>query len=143
MADPRKTTDNEGIGFRAQTFKYDNSIVFDRTKKGCSAQAEAELAVTMTGDEQVGLVGDAERVTGKLLSADSDGFCTVQIEGGCTLKGGTGAALTNGKRIVGALLAGAKGYIRDAAATAAEDAVAGHEIQNDAVSTAVKVMLGR
>jgi hypothetical protein len=143
MSDPRKIVDNEGIGFRAETFKFDSSIVYDITKKGGSVQAENGLAVTTNGNGQVGLVGDAERVLGKLIGTEQDGFCTVQIEGGCTLPGGTGAALTAGSRIVGALLAGAKGYIRNAAATDAEEAVSAHEIFDASVSTAVKVNLGR
>ena len=142
MGDPRKTTDNELIGYRGQTFKFDNSIVYDAAQGGGAAQVG--LAVTMTGDEQVGLVGDAERVVGKLITVDKDGFCTVQIEGGCTLPAGDGATVTNGNKIVGDLgVGGAKGYIRNAAVTAAENATGAHEIQNDAVATAVKVMLGR
>lgn len=143
MADPRKIVDNEGIGFRAETYKFDSSIVYDITKKGGSAQAEAGLAVTINGNGQVGLVADAERVLGKLIGTEQDGFCTVQIEGGCTLPGGTGATLTPGSKIVGALLGAAKGYIRTAAASAAEDAVSAHEIFDASVSTAVKVNLGR
>lgn len=140
MSDPRKTTDYEGIDYRGESFAYDSSIVYDITKAGGSVQVG--LAVTMTGNRQVGLVGDAEAVTGKLIGVEQDGFCTVQTEGGCTLPGGTAAALTAGSKIVGALLVAAKGYIRNAAASAAEDAVSDHEIRDASVSTAVKVMLG-
>jgi hypothetical protein len=139
MSDPRKTTDYEGIDFLAETFAFDSSIIYDITKAGGSVHVG--LAVTMTGNRQVGLVDDAQAVLGKLLTVDQDGFCTVQTEGGCTLPGGTAAALTAGSKIVGALLGAAKGYIRNAAATLAEEAVADNEIRDASVSTAVKVML--
>jgi hypothetical protein len=141
MADPRKTTDYEGIDYIGETFAFDNTIVFDKTKAGGSVSVG--LAVTETGNRQVGLVADAQRVLGRLQSVDADGFCTVQTGGGCALPGGTGAALTAGSRIVGALLVAAKGYIRNAAATAAEDLVAAHDIRDASVSTAVKVMLAK
>lgn len=140
MADPRKDASYEGIGYRGETFKHDNTIVFDKTKVGGSEQVG--LAVTMNAADQVTLVADAQRVAGRLQSVEGDGFCTVQTEGGCELKGGTGATLTPGSRIVGALLVAAKGYIRTAAATAAENAVAEHEIRDAADATKVMVMLG-
>lgn len=139
MADPRKSADFEGIGYRGETFSYDGTIVFDKTKTAGSAQVG--LAVTMTGNRQVGLVADAQRIRGRLQSVEGDSFCTVQVLGGCDLPAGTGAALTAGSRIVGALLVAAKGYIRNAAATAAEDLVSAHEIRDPSVTTAVKVML--
>jgi hypothetical protein len=141
MADPRKDADYEGIGYKGETFKYDNTIVFDKTKMGNSAQVG--LTVTTTGNKQVGLIEDAQRVAGKLILVEGDGFCTVQTEGGCELPAGDAATVTAGSKIVGALgAAGAKGYIRNAAATAAEDAVAEHEIRDAADTTKVKVMLG-
>lgn len=140
MADPRKDVSFEGIGYRGECFKYDNTIVFDKTKIGGAAQVG--LAVTMNATDQVTLVADAQRVAGRLQSVEADGFCTVQTEGGCELKGGTGATLTPGSKIVGALLGAEKGYIRTAAATAAEDAVAEHEIRDAADTTKVMVMLG-
>ena len=103
MPDPRAAVSYEGISPVIVTVKHDNTIVFDRTKAGNSAQVG--LAVTLTGqtDDTVTLVGNAERVFGKLLNVGPDGFCAVQIAGGMTLPGGDTATLTVGTRIMGDL----------------------------------------
>jgi len=112
MADPRAAVSFEGISPVIATFKHDNTIVYDRTKDGNSAQVG--LAVTLsTTDDTVTLVGNAERVLGKLLSVGPDGYCSVQISGGMTLPGGDAATLTIGTRIMGDLgLAAAEGYVQ-------------------------------
>jgi|SRR6185503_5786572 len=138
MADPR-VIDFEGIDEAFATFKFDSSIVYDKTKVGGAAQVG--LAVTLSDDGIVGLVADGEAVAGKLVQVEPD-VCNVQIEGGMTLPAGTGATLTNNKKIVGALLIAAKGYIREAASgTAAELVLARGRIIDNSVTNAVKVIL--
>src|SRR3990172_12911660 len=112
MADPRAAVSFEGISPVIATFKHDSTIVYDRTQDGNSAQIG--LAVTLsTTDDTVTLVGDGERVLGKLLSVGPDGFCAVQIGGGMTLPGGAGATLTIGTKVMGDLgAAAAEGYIQ-------------------------------
>lgn len=138
MADPRNAVNNIAK-YRAQTFAYDNTIVYDATKAGGSAQVG--LAVTQEGSETVSLVGDGEEVEGKLIKVEPD-FCVVQVEGEMTLPGGTSATLTEGSKIVGDLLVSAEGYIQSAAAgTAAHHVVSRGTIVNSAVTTAVVVRL--
>lgn len=137
MADAR-VIDFEGIGSQYATFKFDSTIVYDKTKTGGAAQVG--LAVTLVDDGTVALVADAGGVKGKLIQVEPD-VCNVQVDGGMTLPGGTGASLTNGKKIVGALLIAAKGYVREVGASDAELAVARGEIIDNSVTTAIKVML--
>lgn len=130
----------DDIGFRAVTFKFDGSIVVNALT---GASAQIGLAVALKSADTVGLAIDAETITGKLIAADSDGFCTVQVEGFTTLPSGTGAVLPFGYPIVGCLLVAAAGYIRGAVATVpAELAKGHHKIINFADLTAVVVHLG-
>ena len=144
MADARAVFDVKGIDSVVLTFAYDSSITFDKTQNGNSAAAAAGLAVTLTGDHQVGLTQDADAVLGQLLRVDFDGFCSVQVQGGVYLPAGNAATVTAGSRIVGALgPSSARGYIRNvAAATLAEVAKGAHKIMDASVSTAVQVVLG-
>lgn len=137
----RHDVDFEGVDPVVLTFKYDGTITFDATLEGRSAQAGR--AVSLTGQRTVGLAGANAPIKGKLLLVSDDGFCSVQIGGGCSLPGGTGAALTPGRKIVGAQLGGVDGYIKEAdPATLAQVAAARHEIV-DATDTAnVQVLLG-
>ena len=133
MADPRDTVEYEGLHAKHATFKIDNStITYDKTKTNGSAQVG--LAVTFSADRTIQLVGDGEAVLGKLISVEADDKANVQIRGMTTLKGGTSATLTRGKKIVGDLLVAAEGYVREVAeGTAAELAVArGYIIDDDA-----------
>lgn len=141
MADPRDIVDFEGIGADYVTVEHDGTIVYDRDEEGGSAQVG--LAVTVNDDDTISLVGDGERVFGKLITVEPDGKATVQYRGGMTLPGGDGATLTVGQPIVGDLNASAaEGYIRMAAsATAAEAMNARGTIMNNNTTTAVKVIL--
>jgi hypothetical protein len=141
MADPRAAVSHEGIGYEAETFPHDNTIVYDADEANGSAQVG--LAVTMEGSETVSLVGDGENVLGKLINVDSDGFCVVQTKGNMTLPGGSGATLTEGSKIVGDLgAASAEGYIRIAASgTATELVVARGIILDSSDATAVVVKM--
>lgn len=120
MADPREDVRFEGIGYEAESFLHDNTIVYDPLVAGGAAQVG--LAVTTEADRQVSLVGDGERVTGKLVKVEPGGIAVVQTGGHMTLPGGDGATLTIGEQIVGDLgAAAAEGYIRAVATgTAAE-----------------------
>jgi hypothetical protein len=110
MANPRAVLDFTDIGTEYVTLKYDSSIVFDATLPGnCAAIGRV---VTLTGDQTVGLAADAQKIFGQLANVDKDGMCTVCFEGFILVGGGTAAALTIGAPAVGALLAGAKGYVR-------------------------------
>jgi hypothetical protein len=142
MSDLRAAVVVDGINGEYATLAIDNStITYDATKVGGSAQVG--LAVTFSGVNTVGLVGDGEAVVGKLLKAESDNFALVQIGGGMTLPGGTSATLTVGKKIVGDLLVAAEGYIREVAtATAAELGVArGFIVDGTTDTAAVAVIL--
>lgn len=141
MADPRAAVSLEGVGYEAETFAHDNTIVYSATQLNGSAQVG--LAVTREGSQTVSLVGDGENVAGKLIKVESDGFCVVQTGGHVTLPGGEGATLTEGRPIVGDLGVGAvEGYIRIAASgTAAELLVARGTIDNSLDPTAVVVRL--
>lgn len=138
MADPRDTVEYEGIGSLTATYKIDaTTITYDATQEGGSAQVN--LAVTLSADRTIGLVGDGEMVLGKLLLVESDNKATVQTHGYMTLPGGTGATLTRGAKIVGDLLVAAEGYVRAAASgTAAELLVArGFIVDDDATNPIV------
>lgn len=141
MADPRLDTRFEEIGAVFATFKIDDStITYSATETNGSAQVG--LAVTFSDDETVQLVGDGEAVIGKLINVTADDYCTVQIAGMMTLPAGSGASLTNGKKIVGDLSTAAEGYIREVATgTAAELGVARGFIVDNSTTTAVVVWL--
>ncbi len=111
MADPRKIVNFDGIDAVYATFKIDNStITYDSTKT--DGTASVGLAVTLSADGTVALTAAGDAVIGKLISVEADNFATVQIGGICTLPGGSGATLTRGEKIMGALgAASAKGYI--------------------------------
>lgn len=141
MADPRAAVSYEGIGYEAETFEHDNTIVYDSTQENGSEQVG--LAVTLEGSQTVSLVGDGENVLGRLVKVEQDGFCVVQTGGFMELPGGSGASLTEGKKIVGDLgAASAEGYIREVnTATAAELGVARGQIVDSSDATAVVVRL--
>lgn len=142
MADPRLDVNFVNIGYRAETFKIDNStITYSATEDNGSAQVG--LAVTLSAAETVALAADAEPIVGKLISVTADNYCTVQTKGYCTLPGGTSATLTLGSAIVGDLLVAAKGYIRSSdGATAAEIIGQTGKIIDAGTTTAVVVDLG-
>jgi hypothetical protein len=108
MADPRKDTRYTGIDSMPLPYKYDGSIVFDRTKPGGSVQSG--LAVKITGLNTVGLTTDGSRIEGKIETVESDGFCTVNTQGGMSLP--AAGAIANESQLVGA----ANGQVRAAAA---------------------------
>lgn len=112
MADPRDGVVFDGIGYEAETFSHDGTIVYDATKANGSAQVG--LAVTLAAAKTAGLVGDGEFVLGKLIKVELGGKCVVQTGGHMELPGGDGASLTPGKKIVGDLGVGsAEGYVRE------------------------------
>lgn len=141
MADPRDVLSSTGTLQVLRPFKHDNTIVYNKAVAGGSAQVG--LAVTINADDTVSLVGDGERVAGKLIAVENGGVCVVQTHGPMTLPGGSGATLTVGGRIVGDLGASsAEGYIRLADNTVlAEAFTARGVIENNDVTTAVKVEL--
>lgn len=142
MASGRAQVSVDGIGYDAVTQKIDAStIVFDATKvNGC---ASVGLAVTLSADDTVALCADGDAIAGKLIKVESDGFCTVQVSGFCTLPGGASATLTRLTTFVGALGASsARGYIRSAASgTAAELIKARGQIWNASDATNVVIKL--
>lgn len=140
MADPREAVRLTGIGYEAETFAHDATIVYDITEVGGSEQVG--LAVTHEGSQTVSLVGDGENVAGKLVKVEPGGFCVVQTGGIMELPGGDSATLTEGSKIVGDLgAAAAEGYIRVVAASDAELAVARGQILDSSDPTAVVVRL--
>lgn len=141
MADPRLTILNEGVEPRYRTYLIDGStITFSASTAGGSAQVG--LAVKFSAADTVALTTDGSEVIGKLVNVEANSVCRVQVGGPMSLAAGTGASLTRGKKIVGALLSSAAGYIREVATgTAAELGVARGFITNAAVTTAVQVDL--
>lgn len=139
MADPR-AANSFLLGpheFEIATFAYDSTIVYDADEVGGSAQVG--LAVSIESSNVVTLVGAGENVLGKLLSVDSDGFCSVQHRGFMTLPGGDSATLTAGSKIVGALNpSSAEGYIKVATT---EHTVSRGMILDSSTATAVVVLL--
>lgn len=136
MADPRATPSLVGIGYEAETFAHDDTIVYSSTVAYGSAQVG--LAVTLESNSVVSLVGDGENVLGRLRSVESDGLCVVQTGGIMTLPGGTAATLTVGLKIVGDLLVAAEGYIQ---AVSTQDTVSRGMIIDSSTATAVVVRL--
>lgn len=143
LTDPRNLVNNAESGARRKTYKIDNStIVYDSTKAGGAATTMIGKAVTFSAANTVALCADGDAVVGKLIEVESDNKCAVQTNGNMTLPGGTAATLTRGKKIVGALLVAAKGYVREVAtATAAELGVARGYIEDATDTTAVVVDL--
>jgi len=144
MADPRNIVLHTDNGAEYETFIIDNStITYDGTLADGAATTMIGKAVTLSADDTVALCADGDAIVGKLISVESDLKANVQIEGYMTLPGGSGATLTRGKKIVGALgAASAKGYIREVATgTAAELGVARGQIWNNGTTTAVGVSL--
>jgi hypothetical protein len=145
MANPRNTVAYEDIkpnGASDVGYIVDAStITYSATALNGSAQVG--LAVTFSGNNTIALTADGDFVLGKLMSVESDGKARVQELGHMTLPGGSGATLTRGKSIVGALGASsAKGYIREVATgTAAELGKARGFIHDAADTTAVGVAL--
>ena len=142
MADNRLDVRFDNIRYNAETFKIDNStITYSATSANGSAQVG--LAVTQSAGDTVALVADGEAVVGKLIKVTKDNYCVVQTHGYMTLPGGTGASLTQNKKIVGDLLVAAKGYIREVAtATAAELGLQRGRIVDATDTTAVVVDMG-
>ena len=137
MADPREDTNHLGIGYNAETYGHDDTIVYDATKVGGSAQVG--LAVTLESSDVVSLVGDGEEVEGRLVKVEPGGVCVVQNAGTMELPGGSGATLTPGSKIVGDLgAASAEGYIQTATS---QHVVSRGVIVDAAVTTAVVVRL--
>jgi len=142
MSNPRAVAFTDGMFDQVATFIIDNStITYSVAEVGGSAQVG--LAVALSAAKTIELAGDGEEIIGKLLGVEADNTASVQIGGVVTLPGGNGAALTPGKKIVGALdAASAEGYIREAnTATAAELGVARGFIIDAGTTTAVAVML--
>lgn len=142
MATGRDQVDYTDIDIEAITYKIDNStITYDATHANGSAQVG--LAVTLSANDTVALTQDGNAVEGKLLKVEADNFGLVQVGGFTTMPAGSGATVTRGKAIVGALgAASARGYIREVAtATAAELGVQRGRIVNNADTTAVVVDL--
>ena len=111
MADPRKFVALDGIGQNFETFAHDDTIVYDADEEGGSAQVG--LAVTIESAKTVTLIGDGEKLLGRLTKVEGDGYCTVQIKGNMQLPGGSGATLTEGTPVMGDLgTASAEGYIQ-------------------------------
>jgi hypothetical protein len=144
MADPRLSTQVDGIDARFVSVKIDDStITYSATAAGGSAQVGLAVRLVPGTAQTIELVGDAEAVFGKLIQVQADGVATVQYAGGMTLPGGASATLTIGSQIVGDLgAASAEGYIRSVdAATLAEVAVARGAIFDAGTTTAVEIIL--
>ena len=117
---------NRKAGQERQTFKHNNTISYDRTKVGGSDHALGNFAVTMTGNDQVGLAGADNVIAGELLMVSEDGYCSVVLRGsGLQFKLGTASGATVGDVLVGAVgdsVGGQTGGYVKAAGSGDEDA---------------------
>lgn len=141
MANPRKKILFFGIDPQPVTFKADGvTITYDSTQKGGSAVVGRAVRLMPGTAQTVELIGDAEHLLGELMIVEQDLMCTVKIGGVLDLPGGTGATLTPGSKVVGAVLVAAEGYVRSvAAATLAEVAVAEGQILDATDTTHVQI----
>lgn len=145
MANPRKTTFHDGIGYRALTFFADGStITFDATQPDGSAAAGLAVGFVAGSQHTVELVAADQAIVGRLDHVEGDGTVVVQVEGECKLPQGNAVTVVRGARIVGALgPSSARGYIGPAVGTSGTTALAGRHLVVDIVpTTAVSVMLG-
>lgn len=154
MPSGRRQVAYDGIRYDAITKKIDNAtIVYDATKANGSAVVNKAVTPVIGTTDTVALAADGNRVSGKLLTVEADGFCTVQDTGFASFPAGNGATVTPGQPIVGALGPGGasdRGYIRNAVAAgatyvqaeAAEARIARGEIHNVEDLTRVWVDLG-
>lgn len=147
MAAGREQVDYTDIRYDGLTYKVDGiTLFYDRTQpNGVGKAAGTGPAVMLTNDDTVGLTSDGACVEGEVLKIESDGCATVRRWGMAKLPKGDSApgTVTRGRKIVGATLGGARGYIRDVnPATLAEMAVARGEIINTADPANVVVDLG-
>ena len=143
MADPRLSVSFEDVEAVYASFKIDNStITYSATSSGGAAATMIDHAVTLSAAGTVALAADAEQVVGKLIKVESDNMAVVQIKGGMTLPGGSGASLTLGKAIVGDLDTAAKGHIREVNTADVDEVGRARGIIVDAgTTTAVQVIL--
>lgn len=151
MANPRAAIGHGDALHVTKTFKYDNTIVYDKTVAGGSASVGLACTTFGRADDTIGLVGADERVSGRIDIVEADGFCSVTTMGEVELPAGDGATVTVGSKIVGALgAASAEGYIKSVGAPTtleptlaqlnASNAARGEILNND-VTTAVWVAL--
>lgn len=86
MANPRNTVDFKGVGYRGLTYYIDDdSITYDRTQVGGSAQAGRLVAFVDADPSVVQLAETGTGILGVLVDVKEDGACTVQIEGGAEI----------------------------------------------------------
>lgn len=140
----RNQVDYTDIRYDALTYKIDGvTITYDITQVNGSAQVGK--AVQLSADDTVALTQDGACVEGKLLKVEKDGFATIQRWGLLTLPKGDSApgTATRGRKIVGATLAAARGYVRDVnTAVAAELGVMRGQIINVADANAIVIDMG-
>ena len=147
MPDPRATPRRDLTDGPVKTYKIDGAdLTYEATVAGGSSHVGK--AVMMSGNGVVRLVGDADRVLGRLEQVEPDGACAVRVRGQMTFPKGDGTVAVN-RPFVGNLLGAARGYIRQVAAAggayaqaAAADAEKGRGVITDvADSAAVEVEL--
>jgi hypothetical protein len=146
MANPRRITGPlDGIGFRAATFVIDGSTIpaYDPAVALGSAVAGRAVGLVAGTQNAVELVAAGQDILGRLDHVESDGACVVQIEGECKLPQGNAVDVVRGDKIIGALgPASARGYIGPMSADVAGASAGRHVVLDDAVATAISVMLG-
>jgi hypothetical protein len=140
MVNARNDVDFTGLHPKRATYKSDGvDIVYSETQ--ANGSAVVGRAAMISAHKTVRLCGNGDPVRGELERVERDGNVVVNTSY-VVLPGGEGAALTPGKKIVGALGAGgARGYIREAA-SAADALVARGCIIDSSDPAAVVVDLG-
>jgi hypothetical protein len=131
MATGRDEPGYQNLHAEYTTYKADGAdIVYSET--AANGSLVVGRAVMISTHRTVRLAGDGDRVRGKLVKVESDGMVSVQDDGFADLPAGDGAAVTPGRKIVGALgPAGARGYIREVAASGAAYAEAAADDNNN------------
>lgn len=137
MPDLRLNTHRIGTEYqRRLTFKCDGTdILYDETQPGGSDVVGR--AVMLSGNGIVRLVGEGNRVLGKLILVEAGNVCTVLVGGGGDLLKGDGA-IAAGDRIVGNTRTGAarttRGFVRGVVAATAADVAQGAHVCIDNTS---------
>lgn len=142
MADPRSTPSLNEVDAHYATYKIDNStIAYDATKVNGIGVTHAGRAVALSAAKTVKLAGDGDRVIGRLDGVESDNLARIQDDGYMPLPGGSSAALTLGKSIVGAVDGSSNpGFIREAASGTAAELVKDSGVIVDAGDTTAVIV---
>lgn len=120
----------DDIGYDGLTQFIDGvTITYTGPPSGVAVRGSAQVGLaatwSQTVDDTCTLTQDGDAVMGRIQEVFDDGFCTIAFRGFQQLPAGQSAAITRGRRLVGALgPASARGYIRQVVSAGASYAQA-------------------